>query len=203
MSMLPLVAMLALAAPSSSPARPASAIATPQDACNIVYGDNWAFLAEAPRGWSSACGNQAMSGTVLTLWPSSEPTDAIKAAMYVTVSALGHESLDDFVKGDIENTLTEHAKSKAENAQQPPMHIGKVKVLSPTRRLVRVEHAIGDRNELVAYIKGPTAYYIVVLTTQSAAMTATYRPAFKAFLGSFSPAKLTFENGARPQTTKH
>ena len=83
------------------------------------------------------------------------------------------------------------------------MHIGKVKVLSPTRRLVHIEHAIGDRDELVAYIKGPTAYFIVVLTTQSAAMTATYRPAFKAFLGSFSPAKLTFENGARPQTTKH
>ena len=41
----------------------------PAAACSIVYGPDWAFVSEPPTGWDSACGDGAMDGTAITLWP--------------------------------------------------------------------------------------------------------------------------------------
>lgn len=206
MSMLSLIAMLAMAAPpaATTPAAPASSAAIAgHGSCFIVYGDDWAFIAEAPKDWSATCGDKALQSTVLTLWPSDESPQSLRVFMYVTVSSLGNQSLDGFVKGDIETAVASDAKSRTANGRQPPMHVGKVKTLSPTRRQVHFEHDSGDRDELVEYIKGPTAYFIVVLSTQTPAQTTRYRGAFKAFLKSFSPATVKFEKGSNPPSVKH
>ncbi len=206
MSMFALIAILALAAPPAAAATttPASSVAIAgHGSCFIVYGDNWAFMAEAPKGWLAACGDQALQSTVFTLWPSNESPQALKTIMYVTVSSLGHDGLDDFVKGDIETAVNRDAKSRKANVRQPPMHVGKVRTVSATRRLVHFEHDSGDRDELVEYIKGPTAYFIVALSTLSPAQTARYRGAFQAFLKSFSPMTVQFEKGAKPPSSKH
>jgi hypothetical protein len=146
--------------------------------CMIVYGQNWAFMLQVPDGWNAACGKDAMKQTAITLWPSAEKRDQLDAIMYVTVSEKGHDTLASFVAADM-------ATYKVGDPDSEKMDVASKEQISPTRILFHIRHATGDRDELVEYIQGPTAYFIVVLTTESSAMTKMYRPAFTEITKSF------------------
>jgi hypothetical protein len=157
-------------------------------ACDIVNGSNWAFISQAPSGWTAACGDDAMKETAITLWPQEQSPSAAHALIYVTVSGKENDNLASFVQGEI-------ARYRAEATDQEKPEFEPQPEVSPTRRLVHVANATGGRDELVEYIEGPTAYFIVVLTTESPVATKQYLAAYQAFLDSFSPASVSQSGG--------
>ena len=157
-------------------------------ACNIIYGSDWAFLSKEPAGWKAACGDNAMDGTALTLWPADQNPSEVSVAIYVTVSDKGTDTLSSFVVDEV-------ARFRKEAPEPSLMSLGPILDVSPTRKMVHVGNSVGGRDELVEYIEGPTAYYIVVLTTESPAATERYRGAFDSFLESFTPSTVTKGGG--------
>jgi hypothetical protein len=53
--------------------------------------------------------------------------------------------------------------------------------------LVRYSHALGNREELVAYMEGPNVYYVFVLAADSEPTLNKDRPAFLEYLASVIP----------------
>ena len=150
-------------------------------ACGIVYGKDWAFLTQTPEGWSDACHTQAMQGTVITLWPSGQRADQAEAIMYATVSAKDFLTLHEFAVDAQTRFKTSSAKSLV-SAIEVPSHPAKVNY-----ELIAISAAPGNREELVAYVEGPTTYFIVVITAKSASVLATHREAFMQFVAGFVP----------------
>ena len=151
-------------------------------ACGIVYGKDWAFVTEAPTGWSSACHKQAMDGTAITLWRADQKPDSADSLIYVTVSTKDLPTLQAFASDAIAK-FKSAAPSVKVSMLEPPEVSPKVNV-----QLVAFSNAPpGDREELVAYIEGPTAYFIAVITAQSAKALAARRQDFLAFVSKFVP----------------
>jgi len=154
----------------------------PTWACGIVYGKDWAFLAETPLGWSSGCHKQAMEGTAITLWPAQQKPEASDAIIYVTVSTKDIPTLHDFAS-DARAVFKLAAPSVIVTELEAPAVSPKVKI-----ELVAFSRAPpGDREEMVAYIEGPTAYFIVVLTAESAQALVTHKADFLSFVAKFIP----------------
>ena len=53
--------------------------------------------------------------------------------------------------------------------------------------MARYHNADGNRDELVAYVEGPAAYYMIVLTAVSAGDLENHRAALIEFLEGFIP----------------
>lgn len=153
-------------------------------ACGIVYGDDWAFISQPPAGWTAACGDQAMEETNITLWPKEHKPSESKALIYVTVSGKNGMDFDAFVQDEI-------ARFKSNAPEPKKMVIEPQPNISATRRLIHVANSTGAHDELVAYIEGPTAYFIVVLTSETPEITKQYRAAYQSYLDSFSPASFS------------
>jgi len=151
-------------------------------ACGIVYGEDWAFLTETPKGWTSVCHKQAMQGTAITLWRSDQKPDSADSLIYVTVSTKDLATLHAFATDAIAR-FKSSAPSVRVSSLEPPQTAPQVKV-----ELVSFSGAPpGDREELVAYIEGPTAYFIAVITAESANTLAGRRQDFLAFVSKFVP----------------
>ena len=154
----------------------------PTWACGVVYGKDWAFLTETPIGWSSACHKQAMEGTAITLWPTTQKPNSSDSLIYVTVNAKELPTLHDFARDAIARFQASAPSVKVSTLEAP--------AASPK---VRIELAAfagappGDREELVAYIEGPTAYFIAVITSESAQALAARKTDFLAFVSKFVP----------------
>ena len=181
--MILLAALATLPVPGLASEAAAVSGATLTPTCNIVYGDDWGFISQPPPDWTEACGAQAMAGTAITLWPAAQTSDKAEALIYVTVSGKGNQTFDVFV-------AQEQASYRARDASQSSPVISRLRHISPTRQSIHIANAQGGRDELVVYINGPTAYFIVVLTSDSPAHEAKYRDSFDRFLASFSPATL-------------
>jgi hypothetical protein len=162
--------------------------ATSIPTCNIVYGDDWAFISQPPPAWTEACGPHAMTETAITLWPAAQDSNKAEALIYVTVSGKGNQTFDAFV-------AQEQASYRARDASQGSSVVSRLRHISPTRQSIHIANAQGGRNEVVVYVDGPTAYFIVVLTSDSPAHEVKYRGAFDRFLASFSPATLKHGGG--------
>ena len=151
-------------------------------ACNIVYGKDWALLSQNPEGWSSACHTQAMPGTILTLWPTDQGPRTTDALIYVTVSAKGSHELSEFV-ADAQARFVASAKTTTLRKLDAP----------PTPQNLQLELVAisgappGSREEMVAYFSGPTAFYIAVLTAESASVLTKHKAAFLQFLNGLNP----------------
>ena len=156
--------------------------------CNIIYGDNWAFISQVPPDWAEACGAQAMAETAVTLWPAAQTPNKAEALIYVTVSGKANQTFDAFI-------VHEQSFYRAHDPSPSSPVIGRLRHISPTRQSIHIANAQGGRDELVVYIEGPTAYYIVVLTADSPAHEAKYLDAFDRFIASFSPASLQHIGG--------
>jgi hypothetical protein len=156
-------------------------ISRPAIACNIVYGSNWAFVSEPPVGWDSACGDQSMEGTSLTLWPTKQGPSKASAYIYVTVSDKDPVGLKAFA---------EQEQSKFKELS-PELQVSALPTSPRTDKhayvLVRLKNASGNREEIAAYLDGPTAYYILVLTADSTATLANYKSAFIKYVADFIP----------------
>ena len=161
----------------------------PSVACGIVYGSDWAFVAQSPKGWTEACGDKAMDKTALTLWPSSQTPDHADALMYVTVSGKGRQSLQEFAEQEIARFKDSSKTSILSKLSTTSSEIG------AARRLLHIADAPGGRDEFVAYIEGPTSYFIVVLSADSPTLGHQYRPAFDEFVANFYPMERTHGGG--------
>ena len=156
-------------------------LSSPAFACGIVYGSDWAFLSEDPAGWDSACADQSLDGTAITLWPAKEgPTNA-SAIIYVTVSDKDPAGLKAFANDEQERFKKSSPISRV-SAVPTPAKTGKFSYV-----LARFNNAPGKREELVAYLEGPTANFVLVLSADSAAAFNAYRPAFLEYVARFVP----------------
>ena len=156
-------------------------VASPAHADNIVYGSNWAFVSATPLGWSSACCNHAMQGTNITLWPSNEKPNATDALIYVTVSDVDPKGLAAFAQQD-EQTFSQ-SSSKAQFTVVRSTH----KLSSYKYILVRYDEPAARRVELVTYLAGPNAYYMIVLTTNAAVTLDRYKHSYLSYVSAFIP----------------
>jgi hypothetical protein len=172
-ALAPLVVTLALAL-----------LPLPGAACGIVYGSDWAFVAQSPGGWTEACGDEAMDKTALTLWPSSQTPDHADVLMYVTVSGKGRQSLQEFAVQEI-------ARFKASSKTSILSELATASSDGVVRRLLHIANAPGGRDEYLAYIEGPASYFIVVLSADSSTLGQKYRPAFDEFVADFYPMERT------------
>ena len=151
-------------------------------ACGIVYGKDWAFLTETPTGWSSACHKQAMEGTAITLWRTDQKLDLSDALIYVTVSTKDLPTLHAFATDAVARFKASAPTVRVSVLEQPEV--------SPKVSVEMVSFSgapPGDREELVAYIEGPTAYFIAVITAESAKALTARRQDFLAFVSKFVP----------------
>jgi hypothetical protein len=154
----------------------------PSLACNIVYGKDWAFLSTTPEGWASACHTKAMLGTAITLWPSNQRPDQAEAFMYATVSTKDLPTLAAFAAEEQSRFRKSSPASKV-SAVEVEVHPAKVQY-----QVVAISAAPpGDREELVAYVEGPTAFFIVVMTADSATAIEKHRTTFMNYLRTFAP----------------
>ena len=152
-------------------------------AFGVVYGIGWGFMYRTPSGWTAATCGSAMHDTVITLWPKDSPSSQPETVMYVTAALRDKINFSTFVRDEI-------TRYKANDPVTAKTVYSNQTIVSPTRRLIHIAHSAGNRDELVEYIEGRRAYFIVVLTSESPAATARYRPAFNAFLNSFTPASI-------------
>jgi hypothetical protein len=160
----------------------------PSVACGIVYGSDWAFVAQAPKDWAEACGDKAMDETALTLWPANQNPNHADALMYVTVSGKGRQSLQAFAEQEI-------ARFKASSKKSTLSDLPAASKVGAVQRLVHITDAPGGRDELVAYVEGPTSFFIIVLSADSPALEQKYRPVFDQFVADFYPMERTKGGG--------
>jgi hypothetical protein len=158
------------------------AFATSSWACGIVYGKDWAFLAVTPAGWSSACHKQAMQGTAITLWRTDQKPDSADSLIYVTVSSKDLPSLEAFASDAIERFKSAASSVKVSQLEPPA-----ASAASKVQLFAFSGAPPGDRQELVAYIEGPTAYFIAVITAESPVALAVRKQDYLMFVSKFSP----------------
>ena len=151
-------------------------------ACSIVYGKDWAYAVEPPPGWSSACHDSAAPGTTITLWPSSSSPQAADALIYVTVSTKGQQTLQEFASDALKRfkDAAPAARSRAFTDKTPELKFN-------VTWIALSGAPPGTREELVAYIEGPTAFFIAVVSAESADVLAKRRADFIAFVSKFIP----------------
>ncbi len=158
-----------------------SGISTPVVACGIVYGSNWAFVSEPPEGWDSACGEKSMEGTSLTLWPAKQGPSKASVYIYVTVSDKDPAGLKAFAEQEQSNF----------KELSPELQVSALPTSPRTDKhdyvLVRLKNASGKREEIAAYLEGPSVYFIIVLTADSTATLANYKSVFLKYVADFIP----------------
>lgn len=142
----------------------------------LIFGDSWTFAYRIPPGWMHA--TCASPGTFITLWPKHQQSQSAKALISVKVFSKNNIDFANFVQREI-------ADLKEGASQSSKIVISRQTVISPTRRSIHIEHSSGNRDELVQYVKGSTAYFAVVLTAASRAAIAQYQPAYATFVDSF------------------
>jgi hypothetical protein len=153
--------------------------------CSIVYGKDWAFAFSTPAKWSSLCGAERLAGVPLALWPVDSTFENSAAVMYVNVSSKDEPSLEKFV-----------AFSQSQfRRQAPKVAFVPLKPIEGNPQL-RALHfsASGDPGgnvERLAYVEGPTAYFILVLSARTPKALEQAQPAYINLLRSFSPMAAT------------
>ena len=157
-------------------------LASPAYACNILYGDDWAFISTEVDGWYTACGEEALQGTVVTLVPISEK-DQPSNVIYVTVSSKYLPDLEAFVS-DSQNLFKETSPDTIFTRVTEKSELTRFEY-----KLFHVQVVPSNRNELIAYVDGPTAYYTLVLTTTSEEVLQKYQEAYFSYISNFIPTK--------------
>lgn len=163
----------------------AIATAQAQEECSIVYGKTWAFAFLTPAKWSSLCGAEQPAGVPAAFWPAGSTFEDSVAVMYVNVSINDEPSLEKFVQ----------FSQRQFRRKAPKVAFVRLKPIEGMPKL-RVLHfsASGDPGgnvEQLAYVKGPTAYFILVLSARNPKALEQARPAFLELLRSFSPMAAT------------
>ena len=156
-------------------------LSMPVFACGIVYGTDWAFASVPPKGWDSVCGDRGWEGTNMSLWPHNQPMANPNGLIYVTVNDKNPADLTAFAN-DEQMRLKQSSPTSRVSKLKARKQAGKYKYI-----LARIENAPGKREEIVAYMDGPTAFYILVLSAESASVLNSYKAAFLEYVDSFTP----------------
>lgn len=119
-------------------------------ACNVIYGDEWAFISQAPEGWNGYCGEDAPPGTNLLMRPEGKTWEDTDAVLYVSVFDRSQADLAAFVHDEQTSFLAESPSARIAPLQLP----GKART---GMIFTRIDDAHGDKYELAAYAEGPHA----------------------------------------------
>jgi len=161
----------------------ATAWANADAGCGIVFGSDWAFAFSTPARWISQCRAGQTVGSTLALWPQGTTVADAPAMMSVTVTDKHRPSLALFAADE-----QQRLRSNTPNVTvrfEPGMSVG-------GSRAALVFRASGDRNhELIAYVEGPTRFFVIAVSARNARSLDESKGAFQSLLNSFVPMKVT------------
>src|SRR6185312_1098805 len=106
------------------------------------------------------------------------PNDA-EPIIYVTVSRKDFPTLQKFTADEQDRFKRETPSSKITRVEENALD------KKPRHMLFRLSGAPGNREEMVAYLEGGTAYFIVVMTSSSSATLEKNRAIFLKYVSSF------------------
>jgi hypothetical protein len=155
--------------------------------CGIVYGKDWAFAFSTPTKWSSLCGAERLAGVPVAFWPVGSTFENSTAVMYVNVSTKDEPSLEKFVRFS-QGQFRRQAPKVAFAPLKPIEGIPQLRVLH-----FSASGDPGGNVERLAYVEGPTAYFIVVLSARTPKALEQAQPAFRELLQSFAPMAATVQ----------
>jgi hypothetical protein len=157
-------------------------LATFAHACDRASGENWAFEARTPAMWPSKCGKESpMPGTVVFMWPLGSRAEQALTFMYVTVSEKTFPTVQAYAEDE-----QQRYRRQVPSAQVRALAVSPQRT---ERQVMAFEVSLLEsaRRELIAYVEGPSTYFIIVLTATTSKELELHRQAFLLYLASFSP----------------
>lgn len=150
-------------------------------ACDIVYGKDWSFVSKAPKNWNSACGENSLPGTNISLWPNGQKMETTTSLLYVQVFNKSLPNLKSFAADEQANV-----RKGVPNVSITPIKAPNIKG-QPNYILVKLANLPGNKHELAAYLEGPNAYYLIVLSNDTPSLLEKHRKVFMAYVANFTP----------------
>ena len=151
--------------------------------CGIVFGGDWAFGFSAPARWVSQCNAEKTAGATVALWPQGTTLAAAPAVMDVTVKEKNQRSLAMFAADEQQRFRS--GKPNATVRFEPGMSVAGGAAALVFRAADSRDH------ELIAYLQGPTRFFIVAMSVRNGRSLDEYKGAFQSLLTSFVPMKVT------------
>jgi hypothetical protein len=157
--------------------------------CQMVYGSNWAFAFATPKAWSSLCKAERQFGVPVAIWPDGSTFADAQAVMYINVSAKSESEPDlpAFVR--YSQSLF---RAQAPSVKFTPLNLPAGVANSPAL-YYSASGDPGGNSENIAYIEGPTAYFIVVLSARTTEALRRAQTAYVQLLTSFVPMAATVQ----------
>jgi|SRR5690242_11953643 hypothetical protein len=160
-----------------------AAAANAEPGCGILFGSDWAFSFSTPVRWVSRCRAETPADTALALWPQGTTLSEAPAVMSIAVKDKKPRSLALFAADEQQRLRSD--KPNLAVRFEPGMSVG-------GSAAALVFRATDDRNhELIAYLEGPTRFFVVVLSARSTDSLRDSRGAFQSLLNSFVAMKVT------------
>ena len=150
--------------------------------CGLVFGGDWAFAFSTPSRWVSQC-RAEKSADVALLWPLGTTFGDAPAVMRVSVNEKRRHSLALFAADDQQRFRSE--KPDATVRFEPGMSV------SGGAAALVFRATEGRNDELIAYVEGPTRFFVVAISARRAHSLDEYKGAFQSLLNSFVPMKVT------------
>jgi hypothetical protein len=157
-------------------------------ACGMVFGADWAIAFSAPARWDSLCNTEKTAGAggaALTLWPQGTTVGDAPAVMYVTVNEKNRRSLAVFAADEQQRFRSD--KPNVVVRFEPAMSAGG----SAPKVVFRATDA--RNQQLIAYVEGPTRFFVVVMSARSAQALEEHQSALPSLLNSFVAMKVSAE----------
>ena len=149
--------------------------------CGLVFGSDWAFAFSTPARWAAQCYAGRAAGAALALWPQGTTLADAPAVMSVTVNEKNRRSLALFAADEQQRFRS--GKPNLAVRFEPGMSVGgrAALVFRATDRQV---------HDLIAYVEGPTRFFVVVISARNADALKEQKGAFQSLLNSFVPMKV-------------
>jgi hypothetical protein len=154
-----------------------------QSGCGIVFGSDWAFAFSSPARWVAQCRGERAGGAALELWPRDTTSADAPAVISVTVRDKNPRSLALFAADDQQRFRSD--KPNVTVRFEPGIPVG-------GGGSALVFRATDERNhKFIAYLEGPTRFFVVVMSARTAESLDAHRGDFKSLVNSFVPMKVT------------
>jgi len=155
--------------------------------CDLVYGDNWAFMNKAPEKWVGGCNELAMEGTAVSYWPSRQSQQNSDSYIYVTVSPKKNfNNIMEFIANE-QNEFKENLPNATfSNIEATKNGNAETKYFYE----VLYNNSSG-RSEFMIYRESETAYFIIIMTSSTESILLKHKPEFIEYAKSFVPMKRT------------
>jgi len=148
--------------------------------CNVVFGSDWAFAVSTPARWMSLCQSGKDRGAALAVWPQGTLLAYAPAVMSVTVTDKNRPSLALFAADEQQRLRS--TKPKVTVRFEPGLSVNGRPAL-----VFRVNDA--RTHQLIAYVEGPTRFFVVKISAGTTQSLQQSRAAFQTMLNSFTPMR--------------